>query len=347
MGSRRLPFLICIFFISLPPLLPCAARSDGMSVPPIFGVALDGYPITGERLEQIQEQMGLCPGVVLFFLQWPPLPNQGEGHFPKESLNAIWNTGAIPCLTWEPMYYRDGQERMVPYQAVLTGDYDPYIDEFASQAALWGKPFMIRFAHEMNIQRYHWGTTRQQYGPESTTIYRKMFRYVVKKFREAGAKNVRWVFCPNAESVPNTTYDPSASWNRIERYYPGDSYVDILGVDGYNWGNSRTKERDGWDSQWNDFTTIFAESFTRLKAIAPEKPLFIFETASVRQGGDRELWIKRAFEAIRDWHIDGLIWFQVHKVQDWRLTAEKDVADIDRIRIHTSFPQQWIKEVVP
>jgi hypothetical protein len=333
-----------IIFFS--PLQIWAKPTRCIPAPPVFGVALDGYPITSNRIQQVYREMGLSPGMILFFLQWPSLQHQDDNHFPKESLDAIWNSGAIPCLTWEPMYYKDTQEIMIPYTSILRGDYNTYIEKFAKNAARWQKPFMIRFAHEMNINRYHWGSSTEAFGPESPEIYKKIFRYVVNTFRQAGAHNVKWVFCPNAESVPNPAFDSSAHWNCIKNYFPGNQYVDIIGIDGYNWGNSQTKAKHGWDSQWKAFKTIFSEAFDTLKEIVPEKPRFIFETACVRQDGNRNLWIQQAFETIQAWQIEGLTWFQVHKTQDWRLTIVEDAVSIDFIRTATSFPHQWLKEVI-
>lgn len=239
---KGLYFFVVICMVFLLPVSLWGKSQCRTPGPPIFGMALDGYPITQKRLLQVQQTIGLSPGVVLFFLQWPSLASQRDAHFPGESLNAIWQAGAIPCLTWEPMYYKDGQEIMVPYEEIINGAYDPYIEAFARQAALWPNPFMLRFAHEMNIRRYHWGTLSEQYGPKSPKIYQKMFRYVVKKFRQAGALNVRWVFCPNAESLPSPIFASSAPWNCIENYYPGDRYVDIFGIDGYNWGTAKPRK---------------------------------------------------------------------------------------------------------
>ena len=320
-----------------------AAAPDNIPGPLLFGVALDGFPITKERLKNIEDDIGVSPGIVVFFLQWPPIGDQRVARFPRESLEAIWNTGAIACLTWEPMYYRDGREVMIPYQAILNGDYDPYLIGFAKQAASWKKPFMIRFAHEMNIKRYHWGTKKEGYGPESPDIYKRMFRYVVTMFQKAGAQNVFWAFCPNAESVPNTSYDPSASWNRIEDYYPGDMYVDILGIDGYNWGTTQTKAKNGWDSHWRKFREIFRPTYQKLRELAPGKPVLIFETASVSQGGDKGLWIKNAFETAVEWKVNGLIWFQATKECDWRINSEDDTVYKNILTTTTSFPHQWIK----
>ena len=335
--------LPCLSIILLFPSLLRAAAPDDVPAPLLFGVALDGFPITEERLRNVEDDIGVSPEIVVFFLQWPSIEGQGAAPFPGESLDAIWNTGAIPCLTWEPMYYRDGHEVMVPFDAILNGDYDPYILGFARQSVTWKRPFMIRFAHEMNIERYHWGTKKKGYGPESPDIYKRMFRYIVTMFQKADTQNALWVFCPNAESVPNTSYDPRASWNRVENYYPGEKYVDILGIDGYNWGTTQTKAKNGWDSHWRGFKEIFRPTYEKMRELAPGKPIFIFETASVSQGGDKCLWIKKAFDTVAEWKVNGLIWFQVKKEFDWRINSEGETAYVNRVKATKSFPHQWIK----
>jgi len=335
--------LPCLSIILLFPSLLRADSSDRASAPLFFGVALDGCPITGERLQSVTDEIGLQPGIVVFFLQWPSMTCQRSARFPGESLDAIWNMGAVPCLTWEPMYYSEGREVMVTGQDILNGVYDPYLMEFAKQSASWKRPFMIRFAHEMNIERYHWGTKKEEYGPESPDIYRRMFRYVATIFQKAGARNVLWVFCPNSESVPNASYDPGASWNRIEDYYPGDKYVDVLGIDGYNWGITQTRAKNGWDSQWKEFAAIFRPAWEKLRQLAPDKPIFVFETASVSQGGDKGLWVKNAFKTARAWKLNGLVWFQVKKEYDWRINSGEDVSYRDIPGATACSPHQWIK----
>jgi len=335
--------LPCLSIMLLFPSLLRAGSPDCVSAPLLFGVALDGFPITEEQLTTVEDDIGISPGIVVFFLQWPSVEGQGSARFPRESLDAIWNTGAIPCLTWEPMYYKDGHEVMIPYQVILNGDYDPYLIGFAKQSELWKRPFMIRFAHEMNIERYHWGTKKEGYGPQSPDIYKRMFQYVSTMFQKTRARNVLWLFCPNSESVPNASYNPGASWNRIEDYYPGKDYVDVLGIDGYNWGTTQTRAKNGWDSQWKEFAAIFRPPFEKLRQLAPDKPIIVFETASVNRGGDKGLWIKNAFERARDWKLNGLVWFQVKKECDWRINSERDVSYRDILRETTCSPYQWIR----
>jgi mannan endo-1,4-beta-mannosidase len=345
--SRNYCLLAWLFIMLLFPSSLRAGSSPQCGTNPLFfGVDLDGYPITTDRLKSVTDEIEVSPHVVVFFLQWPPMEDQKSGPFPEESLDAIWNSGAIPCLTWEPMVYSDGREVMVPWRAIVDGAYDGYLKGFAKEAASWNRPFMIRFAHEMNIARYHWGTQPSGYGPESPYIYRRTFRYVASLFQKAGVQNVLWVFCPNAESVPDGSYDSAASWNRMEAYYPGDAYVDILGMDGYNWGTTQTKAINGWDSQWREFAAMFRPAYEKLRRLAPDKPIFVFETATVDKGGDKGLWIKNAFETAREWKLNGLVWFQVNKEYDWRINSRGGILSGDLQGTTDCHPHSWIRGLI-
>ncbi|MDP2989933.1 MAG: glycosyl hydrolase [Kiritimatiellota bacterium] len=290
-------------------------------VPPqlFWGFALDGNPLTEARLKALQAETGIHADCIVFFLRWPEPNDSLTGIFPQETLDAIWDQDAVPCLTWEPMVLKEGKEIAVPCRQILEGAYDPFLAAFARAARTWNRPLMIRFAHEMNLQRYHWGTEAGAYGPESPGLYQEMFRYVVTHFRNEGADNVRWVFCPNAESIPNPARDPQATWNQARNYYPGDAWVDILGMDGYNWGTTQTKDRIGWDSRWVSFEQIFQELHAELKELAPTKPILIMETSCVDQDGAQARWGTDLLKTVRSWKVIGVCWFQVNKEQDWRL----------------------------
>lgn len=312
-SGYTLLFLLLATFI---PIAQAVAEDPPLSSSkrPLWGFALDGFPLTDKRLQQEMTDTKIHPDLIVFFLAWP---SHGEfpGHFPESTLDAIRHAGALPCLTWEPMSV-EGGEKALSGDTILSGAYDPFLRSFARAAALWNKPFLIRFAHEMNLGRYHWGTTAEQYGPESPGLYQRVFRYIVGLFREEGARQVQWVFCPNAASVPQ------ASWNTIAAYYPGDDVIDWLGVDGYNWGETQTLKKNGWDSHWQSFEEIFGQAVTELRALNPSKPLLVCETASVRTGGSQSLWLKEALDTAKAWNLAGIAWFQVHKENDWRLEEE-------------------------
>jgi hypothetical protein len=335
MHSLLLAACLLIFFVF--------SYADLYAGEPLFwGFALDGYPVTEQKLKNVEDETGLSSDIVVFYLQWPSPEDMNKNHFPRKSLETIWNAGAVPCITWEPMYYKNNDEIAIPYSEILKGNYDAYMLAFADQVKSWGKPLMMRFAHEMNIERYHWGTDKQGYGPESPEIYKQMFRYVVSFFKKAGVKNILWVFCPNAESVPAVSYDKSAAWNQIENYYPGEAYVDILGIDGYNWGTTQKKATHGWDSQWKSFKEIFRGTHEKLLYISSYKPIIIFETASVNKGGDKTIWINDALDTAIDWNLKGIVWFQTNKELDWRINSEEEHTYRGLVRQRTSHVQRWL-----
>jgi hypothetical protein len=284
-----------------------------------WGIALDGYPLTPERLAAIKSEIGIPAKRIVFFMLWPERGNE-PGIFPLETLNAIHTEGALPCLTWEPMFLKGEGEVAISAQSILAGKYDVFITAFAKAAAQWKKPLLIRFAHEMNLSRYHWGGTDVAYGPNSPDLYKQMFRYIVTQFDKQKAHNVLWAFCPNAESVPQAT------WNTISAYYPGDDVVDCLGVDGYNWGTTQTREKQGWNSRWQTFGEIFLPAIIELRALSPIKPLLVFETASVAQDGRQDEWLTNAVQTAKALNVDGLTWFHTNKENDWRLQPESSRA---------------------
>lgn len=283
-----------------------------------FGFVLDGYPIASARLSSLREQTGVAYAMVTFFLQWPHTP--AEGHFPLETLKAIGGAGALPCITWEPMTILDGKETAIDAKDILSGRYDGYIDRFARSAREYGRPLLIRFAHEMNLERYHWGSPKDRYGPESPALYRQMFRHVVKRFRAAKASNVFFAFCPNAESLPHPERD-QARWNVARAYYPGDDVVDVVGMDGYNWGTTQTRDKHGWNSAFRSFPEIFGQMRAELAAMAPAKPMMVFEMASAAQGGDKAAWMREALHTAASWNLVALNWFEADKEVDWRLAT--------------------------
>ena len=318
-----------LFFLTLL-LWAAPTLAAGPVCNPAWGVALDGYPITAERLDLVKAETGLAPRLVSLFLQWPPPGQAGES--PVASLEAITNAGGLPVLTLEPMYLEaDGKERAAPAADILSGAYDPYLTALARDLKVWGKPLIIRFAHEMNLERYHWGTGREAYGPQSPDIYRRIYRHVVSVVRGQGASNVRWAFCPNAESLPHPRWH-KAAWNTASAYWPGREFVDVLGMDGYNWGTSRTQKEHGWQSRWLSFKGIFQELREELTALAPDKPVLVFETSCALDGGDRAQWLGEALAEARKWNLKALIWFQAAKEVDWRLMAERDRRALELMR---------------
>jgi mannan endo-1,4-beta-mannosidase len=247
--------------------------------------------------------------MINFYLQWQPVEPL------KPSLDAIWKAGAVPCITWEPMG--------TSFESIIRGDHDAYILAFADEVKHFNRPLILRFAHEMNLKSYHWGTTESAYGAQSPVIYVEMFRHIVDIFKKENIHNALFAFCPNANSIPEI------GWNQVHAYYPGNAYVDILGMDGYNWNitDAIAKERNlTWNSPWMSFEQIFEPLYRELKQIAKDKPIIVFETGTASRVAQKKgAWIRDAQKTAWKWGLEGIIWFQINKEEDWRMNQEEDI----------------------
>lgn len=311
--------VLVLLFIMLSLAAGCSPDKETQEKKVSFGLALEGLPASASIFHKLEKETGFPVSYINIFLQWPHDPDLDN--FPYESLKSVHSFGAVPILTWEPMYYENHKEYMIPAKDILQGRYDDYIRHFARKTSMLEQPVIIRFAHEMNLSRYHWGGTIDEYGPDAPGRYIAMFRHVSGIFKDKEIKNALFAFCPNNESLPNPLFDPEADWNRARNYYPGHEYVDVLGMDGYNWGTTRTIEKHGWNSRWLTFEEIFRDIYQELKTINPDMPVYVFETSSAHKGGNRNAWIKDAFVTAGRWDIDGVIWFHVDKEEDWRMTG--------------------------
>jgi beta-mannanase len=124
---------------------------------------------------------------------------------------------------------------------------------------------------------------------------------------------------------PNVTDEPRTDANRMERYYPGDDVVDVLALDGYNWGDTRD-----WSS-WTAFEDVFRAGYDRVARIGPQ-PIWFAEIASAEAGGDKSAWVADMFAvAGRAFpRLDAIVWFDENKEADWRIASRPAVLDAFR-----------------
>jgi mannan endo-1,4-beta-mannosidase len=171
----------------------------------------------------------------------------------------------------------------------------------------YGKEIWLRPLHEANGDWYDWGIAKAGAGNTDQNLI-EAWRHIVSIFRDEGVANVKWVWTTNA------TNSGSASF---AGHYPGDAWVDMISIDGYNWGTAQS-----W-SHWQSFEQVFGPAYAALAAI--DKPLFIPEFSCSEHGGDKAAWIKETFAALpaKFPRIFGLMWFNLSKTAeaDWGLNT--------------------------
>jgi beta-mannanase len=260
--------------VNLPPAPPpapsalerlrAALAKDG---PKLFGISPQGNSQGIPGVSQLGAQLGHSIDIVNIFVGW------GEP-LPTTSMQAITAQGAIPELTLEPWDYTQGlNQPKVADSQIASGAFDAYITTFATAAAAWGSPFLLRYAHEMNGDWYPWAASTNG---NTAALYVAAWRHVHDLFVQAGASDVLWVWCPNVDG-PTPMAD----------VFPGAAYVDIVGLDGYN--------RATTSSTWQTPSQILSGPLQTVTALAPGLPVIINETGSGEQGGSKAAWLSQLF----------------------------------------------------
>jgi hypothetical protein len=99
----------------------------------------------------------------------------------------------------------------------------------------------VEFGPEVNAEWGPWagewngGGATTGYGdpsfPDGPERFRDAYRHIVTLFREEGAMNVTWFF------HVVLWFRPTKGWNTFANYFPGEAYVDLLGLSVYGLPN--------------------------------------------------------------------------------------------------------------
>lgn len=283
-------------------------NSSGSSNYVLTGAFITDVP-SRKDIESFKKNYGKNPFFVMVFVDW-------ESFVKKEVLEDIFSQGSYPVVTWEPWYW-ETKEGVDP-EAILGGEFDSYIRDFAKNLAQFEDKVYLRFAHEMNGDWYPWSSALI-----GAPAYKKMYRYIKDKFDDLKIDNVSWVFSINWENIPEDNYYYDS--------YPGAGYVNYIGLDGYNWGNSQS-----W-SRWMSFRQIFSEIHQELIERF-DKDIIITEFSSTSQGGDKAQWIKEALSDMKKMErLKGFILFNVDKETDWKFSPQSHSGRALREKLQDSF----------
>lgn len=280
-----------------------ARGSQEASLMVALGAYIDDGPWKPEAWDRFIRLVGRPPAILMWYQGW----GAEEPDLRPDFLDRAYGLRAIPMVTWEPWDYRLGGPNQPRFSLanIVAGHFDEYIRRWARASRAYGRPYLLRFAHEMNTPNYPWGCGVNGNRPEE---YVEVWRRLRLIFAEEGASQVKWIWSPNVDY-------PGAC--PLEAFFPGDQYVDWVGMDGYNGGTALP-----WGG-WLSFSQIFGPTYQRLSALS-NRPIMVSETASVEQGGDKAAWIRSAFLSEIPSHfprIRAVVWFHARKEADWRVNS--------------------------
>ena len=282
----------------LEPLRPLLDSPEALKNPTqkLFGAYEGQFPDSFAGFTRLEDRLDYRFPLVAFYVAWGDKPDQ---QFPVRMAETVSEMGSVPVITWEPWVvdFDPNVRRNLPplaereyasLRAIAKGDYDFYIVPWARAAAAHKKPLFLRFAHEMNDPyRYPWGPQNGNRPEDFIAAWQRVHQI----FQKMEATNVIWVWSPHV-SMP---------W--LEYYYPGDAYVDWIGVGVLNYGTVAS-----W-SRWWSFHQILEKSYPALMSLG--KPVMISEFGTLSDGGSIAEWYRQAFYQL-DHHygrIQGVIFF--------------------------------------
>jgi hypothetical protein len=191
---------------------------------------------------------------------------------------------------------------------IVNGKWDSKITTWAKAAKEYGKPIFLRLFPEMNG---NWHLYSEAKNPSQTSqLFVKAWRRIVKISRKTGASNIIWVWAPTAVDVGGIHWAD---------YYPGDEYVDWVGVSVYNFLGSGDPESQIMDI-YNDY--------------ADRKPIIIAESGAgdadgkakkyrpgTRYFDNPEKWIQRYFDTLEKKapRVKAFVWFNIDRERVWHI----------------------------
>ena len=276
-----------------------------------FGVSTPQAPYDWKDFQIFSAAAEKLPSMVQFFQGW-------DRDFPQDQVIETWRRGALPVISWEPRPTvqpvgpdsDNTQEPGYKLSTIIDGSHDAYIDQFATQVRDLGLPVAIRFAHEMNGNWFPWSEERNG---NARGEYVAAWRHVHDRFTALGATNAIWIWSPNV-----ITARPSVA---LAPLYPGDDYVDWMGMVGYY---RRVYLDDKGKPKDPTFANTYSGTLDELRSVAM-KPIVITELGATEVGGNKPAWIRSLFQGLADNpDVIGFVWFD-HSVNgnDWRIESSQ------------------------
>ncbi|MFT3926353.1 MAG: glycosyl hydrolase [Myxococcales bacterium] len=272
------------------------------------GLYAPGTPYYPERYWALEKKLGVRAEIVSGFVDF-------EYVFGEPRDLALSLKGKRKLLySWEPHCVGEGtpEQSCTDFRAVIDGKLDEYFERIALSMQSYPGEIYVRPWAELNApwSPYRPGSSSSRAGTRDEFI--AAWRHLVKFFRTRGINNLRFVFSPDANEDAETV--PVAS------LFPGTEFVDVLGIDGYNWGDGG---RDG-NTSWREFDGVFADMYRRLTALHPNAPVWICEfglkepkrddgsaesPAPTDPKHDKAQWLERALNSSEFPHLAALVFY--------------------------------------
>ncbi|MFD6419614.1 glycoside hydrolase family 26 protein [Streptomyces sp. NPDC060194] len=185
---------------------------------------------------------------------------------------------AWESTVWTEPHHAGWKETQLGWKNIASGKYDEkIIDPQAERLKAYGKRVFFSFDQETDF--------RIDEGAGTPEEFVAAWRHIHDRFEELGVDNVVWVW---------TVSGYLGKKKEMKALYPGDDYVDWIGMDQYNYFLCHDT------TNWIEFEDVQKPSYDWLRAnVSDKKPIMLSEFATVPDPKDPDR-SREWYEAIPD-----------------------------------------------
>ncbi len=305
-----------------------------------FGAAEED--VTVERIRDFERLAGKGLAWAYFSNVW----RDGNLVFPSSQVAACQKAGVIPYVRLMPWSDEEQNHRdpIFTMDRFLAGNFNQAWLSWVRAAKATNTHLMLEFGPEVNGRWFPWngiwngGSKSDGYGdpfwPDGPEKFRDVYRGLIQLARQEGLTNVTWIL------HIDTSGDPESEWNQIKNYYPGDDYIDWIGLSVFG---AQLPTHD-----WDFFEMKLKRFMPQINAMTKTKPLLISEFGVIEGQWGPEAkanWIRRALGSIEKglfpqikgisyWHSDG---WAGYKNASFRVDSSEQSLESYRKAISTEF----------
>jgi mannan endo-1,4-beta-mannosidase len=264
-----------------------------------FGAYEPTSPDSYSGMKLFAHTVRRVPNLALYYSGW-------WESFRESFAKDAYAAGATTVVQIDPS---NPPHNTVSIVGIVAGEYDSYLESFADQVADFRHQVVISFGHEPDGYWYPWGDKYV-----APAVWVAAWQHIVEVFRQQGADNVTWLWTMNV--LGNQTQPISAYW-------PGASYVNWVGIDGY------------YRQPHATYAQVFGPTIIAVRKIT-DAPILIAETG-IATTGTEPSQATDLFAGIRAFGDLGFIWFDTNEPGD----SHRLEGDDDAIAVFQSLIRQW------
>jgi len=238
----------------------------------------------------------------------------------------------------------DSSDQRIFREMVQNPEVEAYLRRLANQFRDLGSTVLFRPFFEMNGNWWNYGAN----GENTSADFIKAWQKLVTIFREEGADNVLFVWCPNSTIIPFNTAP-------IKDYYPEDEFVDIVGLNVFDRHETELIDFENGYLQLNIDGYFLQPGASALANFGLDleflqstgKPMIIAELGSTRRNKARAEWELSAVELAIRAGVRLILYFVWNKQdedspleQNWMHEADEGMVEMVNKVSHEKYAYQ-------